>query len=160
MLISVEDYPVLIQHCWRPQINVERGNVYACRTTTREGAQVKLYAHREITGAAKGLIVDHANRITLDCRRPNLRVCTLSQNGHNRDKLTGAVRFIGVDKQGSKYRARIAFEGMRLYLGIFPEAEMAARAYDAKALELLGPYAWVNFPIERAAALAMEAPPL
>ena len=160
MLISVEDYPMLITHRWRAQLNVERGNVYAVRTTTIKGRSVKIYAHRQITAAPKGSIVDHKNRCTLDCRRRNLRVCTIAQNGHNRDKLAGVVPYIGVSRDGRKFRARISFEGERMHLGAFETAEEAALAYDLKAVELLGAFAWVNFPRKSARPLEMEYPPL
>ncbi len=38
--------------------------------------------------------------------------------------------------------------GKRINIGYFKDKEAAARAYDAKALEMHGEFAWTNFPRE------------
>lgn len=48
-------------------------------------------------------------------------------------------------RQGG-WTARFAYQGRRLWLGLFPTKEAAARAWDAKAREVLGPSARLNFP--------------
>jgi hypothetical protein len=55
-------------------------------------------------------------------------------------------RFKGVRRADGGYIARIQFNKRRLYLGYFRSEEDAARAYDAKALELHGQFAVLNFP--------------
>ena len=47
------------------------------------------------------------------------------------------------------YQANINFEGKRYYLGTYATPEEAARAYDAKAKELHGEFAYLNFPEDR-----------
>lgn len=51
---------------------------------TPDGRATTLYLHRVVTGAPKGLTVDHLSHDTLDNRRANLRVCTNAQNNANR----------------------------------------------------------------------------
>jgi hypothetical protein len=44
-----------------------------------------------------------------------------------------------------KWKARIGWNGRRIHIGYFDDPEAAARAYDAKAEELFGPFARKNF---------------
>lgn len=57
----------------------------------------------------------------------------------------------GVQKMGHRYYAQITSRRVAYFLGTFPTAAQAARAYDVKARELHGSYALLNFP-EREAA--------
>ncbi len=63
----------------------------------------------------------------------------------------GPTGYRGVTKAGNIFLARIWSKGKAYYLGSFPTAEEAARAYDAKARELHKEFAMVNFPDEVAA---------
>lgn len=55
--------------------------------------------------------------------------------------------FTGVWKKRSKFEAEIRVHGKKLRLGSFATPELAACAYDAKAIELLGVKAKLNFPL-------------
>jgi hypothetical protein len=46
---------------------------------------------------------------------------------------------------GGKWKASVFYNGCTLHLGTYATPEAAARAHDAKALELLGPRAKLNF---------------
>jgi hypothetical protein len=120
----------------------------------------RIYLHRAIMQPPQGMVVDHKNRNKLDNTRENLLVCTQQENCHNRSKQNGALsRFRGVSYNSSsrKWVARITFEGKRLSLGYFVEEVEAARAYDRKAVELLGESAKLNFPDEWPAEKRQEA---
>lgn len=58
-----------------------------------------------------------------------------------------ASGFRGVEVRGKRFIARIKTPDRKapVYLGMFDSAEAAARAYDAKAIELHGEYAFLNF---------------
>lgn len=65
----------------------------------------------------------------------------------------GASGYIGVvyHEPDRMWRARIRFKGKNHSVGYFQRPEDAARAYDAKARELRGEFARLNFPREQAA---------
>lgn len=63
----------------------------------------------------------------------------------------GTTGYRGVVKFRSRYSSRIWHNKVSYYLGSFPTAEEAARAYDARARELHGEWAELNFPDEQAA---------
>lgn len=103
--------------------------------------------HRFITGAPCDIVIDHINGDRLDNRRSNLRPATFSQNMANRAgwSKTG-YRGVSVHKQSGKYQAFVRKDGKNRHLGLFDEAEDAARAYDNAAWEIWGEYARLNFP--------------
>jgi hypothetical protein len=121
----------------------------------REGRRVRAIGlGRFILDAPAGLVVDHINGDPLDNRRVNLRLCTQADNAMNRRKhsgqKTGRNPFKGVfpQKVGGKFFARVTCRGVDYRLGTFATAEEAARAYDAKARDLHGEFARLNFPHE------------
>lgn len=141
-LVSIVDYPRISEHKWFAQINAS--GVYAARVA-REGAlRRKLYLHRWLVGDAPQ--VDHRNRVTLDNTRRNLIASTPVYNCHNRDVEVGASGYRGVYKVGRRFRAKIKFSGAEVCLGTYDTAVEAAAAYDARAREYLGSYAWANLP--------------
>ena len=105
--------------------------------------------HRLIMDEPKGLIVDHRDHNGLNNRRSNLRLCTNAQNQYNRLPLKGGTsRHKGVCwcKSHNKFNAYIYQRSKRYHLGWFVNEDDAARAYDKKARELFGEYAYLNFP--------------
>lgn len=106
--------------------------------------------HRLILGlsdpATEG---EHRDGDGLNNRRNNLRVATHPQNCKNqRKRVTNTSGFVGVHWHARlrKYRARITVNYQRISVGCFDSAEEAARARDAKATELHGEFARLNFP--------------
>ncbi len=103
--------------------------------------------HREIMRPGRGQVVDHINHDGLDNRRCNLRVCSHAENLRNqRGQVGRSSRFKGVsrDKRLGKWRAQIWHAGRHYYLGLYVSEIEAARAYDAKARELFGEFAYLN----------------
>ena len=105
--------------------------------------------HRLIVNAPEGMLVDHINRNSLDNRRLNLRLCTMSQNKANsegRSCRTVPYKGLRFDKRRktNKWLARIGVNGKIRNLGSFPTAELAAIAYNVAAVEEFGGFACLN----------------
>ena len=49
-------------------------------------------------------------------------------------------------RQTGRWKAQVCIRSRSHYAGTFDTAEEAARAYDKKALEMLGPDTELNFP--------------
>ena len=117
-------------------------------TYSAERIRGSQYLHALLTGYSR---TDHANGDGLDNRRSNLRPATRAQNMHNmRAHRAGTSRFKGVswNKQRGLWRASMGFDARQYHLGYFSDETAAARAYDAKARDLFGAYAALNFPAD------------
>ncbi len=108
------------------------------------------YIHRFIMNAPPHLEVDHENGDGLDNRKSNLRLATKQQNQMNQrvQKIKKSSKYKGVswDKSKSKWVSAIKKNYKRINLGRFLNEEEAAKAYDKKAIELFGEFAYLNFP--------------
>ena len=105
--------------------------------------------HREIMGAEGGLVVDHIDHNGLNNRRGNLRVCSMRENSRNRrpgKKKASIYKGVIRSKRDNMWTARIKYDGKRIYLGTFEREIDAAKAYDLKAAECFGEFAYLNFP--------------
>ena len=142
-IVDAEDYDWLSQYKWCAA--KDRGTFYAHRGNG--GTTVSM--HRTIMRAPKGMMCDHKNHNGLDNRKSNLRLCTSAQNQYNkRPQRNGSSRYKGVILRSDyrRWRARIGFNRKRIHLGDFADGIQAALAYDDKAVELFGEFAWLNFP--------------
>ncbi len=140
-LVDAADFEWLNQWTWHLQ------NGYAVRNENGK----RIYMHRVIMNPPAGKLVDHYDHNRLNNWRSNLRECTRQENACNNRKSAGtSSRFKGVSycKDRHKWHARLSFKGIPVRLGYFDDEVEAARAYDRKAIELLGEFAWLNFPEE------------
>jgi hypothetical protein len=142
-IVDAEDYEWLSRYKWYTSGGSE---LYAKRKMRGK----TIFMHREIMQVPQGMVVDHINRNRWDNRRSNLRVCTQGQNTRNRRSFGGKSRFKGVHwhAQTRKWVAAICLNRKKTYIGQFRDEREAALAYDRKAAELFGPFAYLNFPDE------------
>jgi hypothetical protein len=117
--------------------------------------QKRIMMHRVIMARMLGRelvkreFVDHINGVRHDNRRANLRLCTSAQNTqHRKVPSNNTVGYKGVSLNRTRYVAVIVAYGKRYYLGSFGTPEEAARAYDAKAIEVHGEFAKTNFSLK------------
>lgn len=129
------------------------GVVYAFRHDRVDGKRVTIPMQRDVLGLrpGDGIVADHVDGNKLNNRLCNLRKCTQAQNTRNkRVSKNNQLGLKGVTtikrKRSVSYRATIEFKKRRFTLGCFKSPEEAAKAYDTKARELFGEFAWVNFP--------------
>lgn len=92
----------------------------------------------------EGMQVDHINRNKLDNRRENLRLATASENQMNCGGKIGKHGFRGVKTHRRKWEAQIQKDNKKISIGLFPTKEEAASAYNIKAKELFGEFAYQN----------------
>lgn len=151
ILYSPEDADFVAAHSWYVQKAHDR-LFYAYTYLYREGDEsqrrrrLKRYLHRLIVQPPPDLLVDHRDGNGLNCCRWNLRIASHSNNSANRiNRDLPLSGYRGVDLNGRRYRARITCEGVEHHLGMYLTAREAAEAYDAKARELFGEFAWLNF---------------
>jgi hypothetical protein len=149
-IVDPERYEELAKYKWFTARS--EGGFYALRMVKAKGSRVKQKAvrmHRVILDVPQGKFIDHINHNGLDNRRANLRVATIQQNTWNKRKQRGnySSQYKGVTwlKREEKWQVRITCKGRSIFIGYFDDEKAAARAYDAKAGELFGDYAAMNF---------------
>lgn len=120
---------------------------YAAR---KEGRKT-IYMHRAIMDPPPGKMVDHHDHNKLNNYRSNLRICSRQENQRNVCKRAGSssqFKGVGYSKRNHKWSAELVAGGIKIWLGYFTDEIEAARAYDRKAVELFGEFAYLNFPEE------------
>jgi hypothetical protein len=106
------------------------------------------YLAHDVLPPRDGLMVDHADGDRLNAMRSNLRHASNSQNQANRQKVLTATGYKGVTvhRQTGRYQAQIKHNGRNVYLGLFKDPVVAARAYWRMAGSLFGSFRWTNLP--------------
>lgn len=141
-IVDDEDAEWLMR--WKWQARPSSHATYAVRGEKHEGKSLSLYLHRVLMSPPPGMVVDHVNRMTLDNRRCNLRICTPGQNQANsvgrKNTVTG-VKGVFKDKGRNGYFSQIGVNGKHIRLGTFPTVEAAAEAYRQAALKYYGEFA-------------------
>ena len=127
---------------------------YTSLKLSSKGIQVDVYIHRLIAEAflpapddPSFRCVDHIDRDRSNNTLSNLRWVSNSYNQANRTKsLYKSSQYKGVRwrKDRNTWRVKITKDGIEHYVGNFKNEIEAARAYNAKALELFGEHALLN----------------
>lgn len=141
-LVDDDDYEKLSSYKWTAAPRDNR--CYAFRSEGPRGHQRTVRMHRVIMNAPDDLLVDHINGNTLDNRKENLRLCTMSQNmfnqGAQKDNTSG-YKGVSYVKDRGKWSAQIAIRGKTHYLGYFHTPNEAYEAYCTAAKQLHGEFA-------------------
>ncbi len=139
-MVDDEDYPVLSRIRWHL---TEHGYV----------GHTRFYMHQLIMGFPVGGIVDHIDRDRVNNQKHNLRLVTTQHNTMNRTGQPSSASgmkgvFFRKQLKSKPWMASItktiAGDKKTHYIGYFATKEEAARAYNAKAAELYGEYAYLN----------------
>jgi hypothetical protein len=151
-IVSPEDYERLSAYKWH---SARHGRtIYAQHGTGSEKAGRRrgylVMMHRAVMGVEDERVVDHQNHNGLDNRRTNLRIATWEENCWNKRKpiSDSSSQYKGVmwDKRRSTWQVMMGYKGKKIFIGYFDDETEAAKAYDAKAKELYGEFAALNFP--------------
>lgn len=149
VLVDDEDYEKVKQFKWNAQIKKSK-SIYATAAININGKWINIRMHRFILGvdASEKRQTDHINNNTLDNRKSNLRLCTSKQNDFNRlpkvNKKYSPYKGVCFHKGRKKFTAYIMFDDKQIHLGGYKTDREAALAYDKKAMELFGEYAYLN----------------
>ncbi len=148
--VDDSDYEELNNHKWCALIKGR--NIYARRTVKEGGVERTILLHRHILGINdNSIFIDHEDHDGLNCQRSNLREATSSMNSQNqRKQLNRSSLYKGVSKilrvfAQPTFVSKINIKRKQIHIGYFKCEVEAARAYDAKAKELFGEFANLNF---------------
>jgi len=142
--VVVDDVDAASLSAWKWTYLPGKKTGYAVRYVLVAGKRKVIYMHRQLLNAPDGVQVDHRDNNGLNNQRGNLRLATSQQNRANEQRRS-AERYKGVRVRPSgRFEAYIKINRKIQHLGTFDVAEDAARAYDAKAVELFGQFAKTN----------------
>ena len=161
-LVDDEDYDFINQFTWR--LSKVRHLKYAKTNKNKIKNKATHYLmHRMILNLPSNLLIDHIDGNGLNNQKSNLRIATHNQNiwnskGYGSSQYKGVYPFRTKQKYKKKngeisiylsrtyYFSSIFKNGITYYLGNFKNEIDAALAYDKKAKELFGEFAYLNFP--------------
>jgi hypothetical protein len=145
-IVDDEDFVRLNQFKW---FAFKNHQVWYSGRNDRTGPKRKtVYLHHEVLRCPTSRQVDHRDRDGLNNQKYNLRYASNVQNqmnkvGWGKVGLKG-VRIQANHKGSNPFQARIQLNGKVFSLGTYPTSIEAAKAYNAKALELFGQFARLN----------------
>lgn len=144
IFVDDEDLDLVIKHNW--YLN-QKGYAQA-NVLKPNGPKTTIRMHRLILGVTNPQIkVDHRFGNRLDNRRKNLRLCTNSQNLANRGinkNNTSGYKGVFYCKYTERWIAQLKYQSYTVWLGRHDTPELAALAYNSKAVELFGEFAAKN----------------
>jgi hypothetical protein len=145
--VDDDDYEKVKSFKWHL---TENGRVrYARRQWRENGVCFKIYLHRLLLDAPKGMEVDHIDGDGLNNRRCNLRLCTHAQQAQafqgKRLEKTSKYRGVSWVTRDKRWTVHLQHNQQQIYLGYFTNEVLAAHVHDVAAVELFGEFAQLNF---------------
>lgn len=141
-LVDDSDFDYLNQFKW---CAMKHRNRFYVNTKIRvDGKEINVYMHSMIMGRKW---IDHIDGNGCNNTRSNLRFCTPSENGMNKQKkenTSSIYKGVHFFKRAKKWQAYITINRKRIHLGYFDAEAEAAKAYNAKAIELFCEFANLN----------------
>ncbi|MDQ0896261.1 MULTISPECIES: AP2 domain-containing protein [unclassified Paenibacillus] len=139
--VDIDDYDILKQYTWRID-----GAGYASTTIITHGERTEILMHNLIMHPPVGTCVSFIEKGKHDYRKKNLKIANRQQIVFNRkvSKNKRYSNYKGVSKRRGRWIASIGKDNKRYNLGTFETDIDAAKAYNTKAIELFGEFAWLN----------------
>ena len=154
-LVDNKDYARVSQYRWCVCVDKRKDgsvkNVYAVRKVYKHGDRKGKHQsmHRLVLELTDPHVkADHKDGNGLNNRRLNLRKANSGNNAHNQrlhSNNTSGYKGVSWLSAHNAWRAMIRCNRVDKHLGYFSTAKKAALAYDAKARELFGEFAYTNF---------------
>jgi len=141
-LVDAEDYEKLNKHSWHASWS---GRAWYAKSRIGERY---VFMHRLIMNTSQD--IDHIDNDGLNNQRHNLRPISQSNNSaragppFRRNKKTSKYKGVSWHTNAGKWTAHIQKGKEQFYLGLFDTEKDAAKAYNEKAHELFGEYAFLN----------------
>ena len=116
------------------------GRGYMQVSLCKDGKRKQMFVHRLIAlhyidnPENKGE-VDHIDRDKTNNDISNLRWCSHSENGLNKD-VYGAIKIRGVSKIGNRFRSSIKIDGKPKHLGYYDTPEEAGEVFNNFCLSI------------------------
>lgn len=141
-LVDDKDYDMLMKYKWC------FCDSYAQTSITISPKNQKTYRMTHfINNISKDKETDHIDHNKLNNQKYNLRIVTRSQNMMNKSchkNTTSEFKGVSWKTSNKKWVAQISINKKVNYIGLFNSEINAAIAYNKKALELFGEYAYLN----------------
>ena len=129
---------------WYGHWNPDTKSFYAVGCPTVNSKRTTILLHRYLMDTPKGIVVDHKHHDTLDNTRENMRNTTPTINSQNRVGLdkdnTSGHRGVSWHKTGHKWQVCLRINGKLIYLGLFTDIQLAARAAHEARVKLMPGY--------------------
>lgn len=137
VVFDAEDYPLISKRQW---------SVGSHGYATSGASKNQVLMHRLVMSADDGCVVDHINRVKVDNRKCNLRLCSYGDNIWNKPaQANSKTGYKGICLlPNGKYQAQIGIVGKQVYLGQYAEIWEAVHVYDSALKVVAGEYACVN----------------
>ena len=127
-----------------------RHTVYAKHSVRKDGKCITVRLHHFILGVNSIVEIDHKDHNGLNNQKHNLRkaggknTCNVVLYSSNTSGFKGVSAHKTISRP-VQWKAQVRHKGEVHYIGLFPTAKQAALAYDRKARELFGEFAYTNF---------------
>ena len=140
-IVDKKVYDWLADYNWSTLISKKKYK-YAARGLRLDGRYKKLYLHRLICGYPPYFLIKFINGNSLDCRKDNMLPINLSGKSERWVSGIGKSEYVGVRWHDDRGLWEGHFNDC--HIGLFDNETDAARAYNAKAIDVFGPGADVN----------------
>lgn len=141
-IVDAKSADLVCNYLWYAHGSIKKK--FYVRSSKYSGGSCKTFSiHRFLFGPSSR-IVDHKNRNTMDNRMCNIRAATSQQNGVNSPPRFGR-KYKGVVSAKNKRKIAWVAQLCGERIGVFDDEQNAAMAYDKRAVERFGDFAWLNF---------------
>ena len=134
---------------WRAVKGKGNATFYAVHMFYNNGKPYEIRMHRFILNVPDNMLTDHRDFNGLNNRRNNLRICNHQQSQQHRrgqkiKNRTSDFKGVSYRTKNGKWQAQIKHNYKSIWIGEYDNEIDAAKAYDQKAIELFGEFAYTN----------------